>query len=52
MQVASEFRLFLVEDDSELANFVADFLSSDDLGVTIEARGDRAVARIKSEPFA
>jgi len=45
-----EWRILLVEDDSELASMVADFLAPHGFVVTIEARGDRAAERIRGEP--
>ncbi|AMV19255.1 response regulator [Planctomyces sp. SH-PL14] len=45
-----EWRILLVEDDSELASMVADFLAPHGFSVTIEARGDRAAERIRAEP--
>lgn len=45
----SSYRLLLVEDDAELASMVADYLTPQDFDVTIEGRGDLAIARIASE---
>ena len=42
-------RLLIVEDDALLAGMVADFLRREDFEVSIEGRGDRAVARIVNE---
>jgi two-component system OmpR family response regulator/two-component system response regulator RstA len=38
-----------VEDDAELASMVADYLTPQDFDVTIEGRGDLAIARIVNE---
>jgi two-component system OmpR family response regulator/two-component system response regulator RstA len=45
----SSYRLLLVEDDAELASMVADYLTPQDFDVTIEGRGDLALARIANE---
>jgi DNA-binding response OmpR family regulator len=45
----SSYRLLLVEDDAELASMVADYLTPQDFDVTIEGRGDLAIARIANE---
>jgi two-component system, OmpR family, response regulator RstA len=45
----SSYRLLLVEDDAELASMVADYLATEGFDVTIEGRGDLAIARIASE---
>ena len=42
-------RILVVEDDTELALMVADFLSPHGFDVEIETRGDTAVDRIKEE---
>ena len=42
-------RILLVEDDASLASMVADFLSPHGFDVSIEGRGDAAVARITGE---
>lgn len=47
--MSSRYRLLLVEDDAELASMVADYLTPQDFDVTIEGRGDLAIARIASE---
>ncbi len=44
-----ECRILLVEDDRELAMMVADFLAPHGFAVAVEARGDRAVERIRGE---
>lgn len=41
--------LLVVEDDALLATMIADYLRPHDLDVAIEARGDRAVARVLEE---
>ena len=43
--------VFLVEDDSELASMVADFLSGQGFVVSIESNGRRAAERIVAEDF-
>ena len=45
----STYRLLLVEDDAELASMVTDYLTAQGFDVTIEGRGDLAIARIASE---
>jgi two-component system, OmpR family, response regulator RstA len=47
--MSSSYRLLLVEDDAELASMVADYLATEGFDVTIEGRGDLAIARIASE---
>jgi two-component system, OmpR family, response regulator RstA len=47
--MSSSNRLLLVEDDAELASMVADYLATEGFDVTIEGRGDLAIARIASE---
>lgn len=42
-------RILLVEDDTRLATLVRDYLNQHGMRVTVERRGDRAVARILSE---
>ena len=42
-------RILLVEDDERLAKLTAEYLSRNDLSVSIEARGDTAEARILGE---
>lgn len=42
-------RILLVEDDERLAELTAEYLSKNDLQVTIEARGDTAEVRILAE---
>ena len=42
-------RILLVEDDERLAELTAEYLSKNDLQVTIEPRGDTAEARILAE---
>ena len=42
-------RILLVEDDERLAELTAEYLSKNDLQVTVEPRGDTAEARILSE---
>lgn len=42
-------RILLVEDDQRLAELTAEYLSRNDLDVTIEARGDVAETRILAE---
>ena len=44
-------RLFLVEDDRELASMVSDFLTGNGFEVTIEHDGKSALDRIKLESF-
>ena len=51
MNVGSDFKLLLVEDDPELASMVADFLSPHGFCIEIEGRGDRAVDRITDGAF-
>ena len=41
--------VFLVEDDESLASLVKDYLTLQDFKVSIEGRGDLAVARILTE---
>lgn len=48
-QDSQHYRILLVEDDAQLAAMVADFLSPHGFQVTIEGRGDVAVARIINE---
>jgi two-component system, OmpR family, response regulator RstA len=47
--MSSSYRLLLVEDDAELASMVADYLATEGFDVSIEGRGDLAIARIASE---
>jgi DNA-binding response OmpR family regulator len=42
--------VLLVEDDQELASMVCEFLTSRGFDVVVEARGDAAADRIRSEP--
>lgn len=42
-------RILLVEDDSELASMISDFLTLYGFDVDVEGRGDTAVARIRDE---
>lgn len=42
-------RILLVEDDARLAELTAEYLSRNDLDVTIEGRGDKAEERIAAE---
>ena len=42
-------RILLVEDDQRLAELTAEYLTKNDLQVSIESRGDRAEARILAE---
>ncbi|MEQ1811602.1 MAG: response regulator, partial [Terricaulis sp.] len=42
-------RILLVEDDVRLALMIKDFLTPEGFEVTIEGRGDAAVARILNE---
>ena len=46
---STQYRILLVEDDTELASMVADFLSQHEFYVAIETRGDTAVERIHKE---
>ena len=46
MNLDAKFRVLLVEDDHELANMVAEFLSLHGFETAIEPRGDRAVKSI------
>ena len=41
--------ILLVEDDRRLADLTAEYFRQNDLTVVVESRGDRAVARFKSE---
>ncbi len=43
------YRILIVEDDTQLASMVADFLSPHGFDVAIERRGDTAVGRIVKE---
>lgn len=49
VNTASTTRILLVEDDSDLAQMVAEFLESSDFSVQIEPRGDTAITRIIDE---
>lgn len=49
VNTASTTRILLVEDDSDLAQMVAEFLESNDFSVQIEPRGDTAINRIVDE---
>ncbi len=51
MTTVEQQRLFLVEDDRELASMVADFLSANGFDVSVEHDGTRALNRIQTEPF-
>ncbi|MDP3440184.1 MAG: response regulator, partial [Azonexus sp.] len=42
-------RILLVEDDEKLAELTAEYLTKNDLTVSIEPRGDTAEARILAE---
>lgn len=42
-------RVLVVEDDTGLANLIADYLSKNDMEVLCESRGDRALDRIARE---
>ena len=48
-QERQDYRILLVEDDAALASMVADFLAPHGFDVSIEGRGDAAVARITNE---
>ena len=48
---AGPYRLLIVEDDHELAQMVADFLSANGFETTVEHDGIQAVARIKKQSF-
>jgi len=41
--------ILLVEDDQRLADLTAEYFRQNDLTVAVEARGDRAIARFRSE---
>ena len=47
--VPESTHVFLVEDDESLASLVKDYLTLQDFKVSIEGRGDLAVARILTE---
>jgi two-component system, OmpR family, response regulator RstA len=47
----SQSQILLVEDDRELASMVADYLAPHGFVVSVENRGDRAVERVRSEPY-
>ncbi|HBV65097.1 MAG TPA: DNA-binding response regulator [Rhodopirellula sp.] len=51
MNPVAKQRLFLVEDDGELASMVSDFLTGNGFEVTIEHDGKSALDRIQSESF-
>ncbi|MDE0866193.1 MAG: response regulator [Rubripirellula sp.] len=51
MSTVDKQRLFLVEDDRELAAMVADFLNANGFQVTVEGNGTNALHRILSEQF-
>lgn len=51
MTTVEQQRLFLAEDDRELASMVADFLSANGFDVLVEHDGTRALNRIQTEPF-
>jgi len=51
MATADKQRLFLVEDDRELASMVADFLADNGFEVTIEGNGETALRRILTDSF-
>jgi two-component system OmpR family response regulator/two-component system response regulator RstA len=51
MSTVDKQRLFLVEDDRELAAMVADFLNANGFEVTVEGNGTNALHRILSEQF-
>ena len=51
MNTVEKQRLFLVEDDHELASMVADFLTANGFEVVVEHDGKAALDRIQSESF-
>ena len=51
MTTIEKQRLFLVEDDRELASMVADFLTGNGFDVIVEHDGKAALSRIQSESF-
>ena len=51
MTTVENQRLFLVEDDRDLASMVSDFLTANGFEVIVEHDGKSALSRIQSESF-